>query len=78
MDEVARKKLDGQKHLYRHLSDTESRVVDGTEGTIKRILYDAGYPVQDHRELETGSDLSGSSCTSDLQQIAVAELVADV
>jgi DNA excision repair protein ERCC-3 len=58
MDEVARKKLDGQKHLYRHLSDTESRVVDGTEGTIKRILYDAGYPVQDHRELETGSDLS--------------------
>lgn len=58
MDEVARKKLDGQKHLYRHLSDTESRVVDGAEGTIKKILYDAGYPVQDHRELETGSDLS--------------------
>lgn len=57
MEDVAKRKLDGRKHLYRHLSDTESRVVEGKEAEIKKTLYDAGYPVQDERELDSGADL---------------------
>jgi len=56
MTDVAREKLD-QSHLYRHLSDSQSRVVSGSEGEVKQILYDAGYPVQDIRDLDHGADL---------------------
>jgi DNA excision repair protein ERCC-3 len=56
MGNVARQKLDTD-HLHAPISDTESWVVEGKEGDIKRTLYDAGYPVQDQRELDGGADL---------------------
>ena len=56
MGNVARQKLDADL-LHGPISDTESWVVEGKEGEIKRTLYDAGYPVQDARELEGGADL---------------------
>ncbi|EMA51474.1 DEAD/DEAH box helicase [Halococcus thailandensis] len=56
MGNVARQKLDADQ-LHGPISDTESWVVEGKEGSIKRTLYDAGYPVQDQRELEGGAEL---------------------
>ncbi|HET7324709.1 MAG TPA: DEAD/DEAH box helicase [Halococcus sp.] len=56
MGNVARQKLDAD-HLHGPISDTESWVVEGKEGEIKRILYEAGYPVQDQRELDKGATL---------------------
>jgi DNA excision repair protein ERCC-3 len=56
MGNVARQKLD-EDQLHGPISDTESWVVEGKEGAIKRTLYDAGYPVQDQRDLEGGADL---------------------
>jgi DNA excision repair protein ERCC-3 len=56
MGNVARQKLD-EEHLHAPISDTESWVREGAEAAIKRILYDAGYPVSDERTLETGDDL---------------------
>jgi DNA excision repair protein ERCC-3 len=56
MGNVARQKLDADQ-LHGPISDTESWVVEGKEGDIKRTLYDAGYPVQDQRELEGGASL---------------------
>ncbi|WP_160133175.1 DEAD/DEAH box helicase [Halococcus salsus] len=56
MGNVARQKLDTD-HLHAPISDTESWVVEGKEGEIKRTLYDAGYPVQDLRDLDGGADL---------------------
>jgi len=56
MGNVARQKLD-EEHLHAPISDTESWVVEGSEAAIKRILYEAGYPVVDERELETGDPL---------------------
>jgi DNA excision repair protein ERCC-3 len=56
MGNVARQKLD-EEHLHAPISDTESWVRDGAEAEIKRILYDAGYPVLDERDLETGDPL---------------------
>jgi DNA excision repair protein ERCC-3 len=56
MGNVARQKLDADQ-LHGPISDTESWVVEGKEGDIKRTLYEAGYPVQDQRELEGGADL---------------------
>jgi DNA excision repair protein ERCC-3 len=56
MGNVARQKLDEQQ-LHAPISDTESWVVEGSEATIKRVLYEAGYPVVDERELETGDPL---------------------
>lgn len=66
MKDVARRKLSGKKHLYRHLSDTESRVVDGKEADVKQTLYKAGYPVQDFRDLERGAEL-GIQLTEDIE-----------
>jgi DNA excision repair protein ERCC-3 len=44
--------------LVRARIDDETAWVDADRtAEIKRTLYDAGYPVQDHRELETGDDL---------------------
>jgi DNA excision repair protein ERCC-3 len=56
MGNVARQKLD-EEHLHAPISDTESWVVEGSEAAIKRVLYEAGYPVVDERDLETGDPL---------------------
>ena len=56
MGNVARQKLD-EEHLVAPISDTESWVRDGKEAHIKRILYEAGYPVKDDRDLESGAPL---------------------
>jgi DNA excision repair protein ERCC-3 len=57
MGNVARQKLD-EEHLHAPITDTESWVREGAEAEIKRILYEAGYPVRDERDLETGDALS--------------------
>ena len=59
MGNVAREEL-GDDHLHGPIDDATSWVVDGAEAEIKRILYDAGYPVQDDRELEEGDELDVS------------------
>ncbi|WP_224449608.1 DEAD/DEAH box helicase [Haloprofundus salilacus] len=56
MGNVAREKL-SEQHLHAPISDTESWVRDGEEAAIKRILYEAGYPVTDERDLDTGDPL---------------------
>ncbi|PCR92404.1 DEAD/DEAH box helicase [Natrinema ejinorense] len=56
MGNVARQKLD-EEHVHAPISETEDWVREGSEAAIKRILYEAGYPVQDHRELESGEEL---------------------
>ena len=56
MGNVARRKLD-ETHLHAPISDAESWVRDDAVAAVKRILYDAGYPVVDDRELETGDPL---------------------
>ncbi|MDG5777992.1 DEAD/DEAH box helicase [Haloarculaceae archaeon H-GB2-1] len=56
MGNVARQKLD-EEHLHAPITDTESWVREGKEAEIKRILYQAGYPVRDERDLETGDPL---------------------
>ncbi|WP_251328069.1 DEAD/DEAH box helicase [Haloplanus pelagicus] len=63
MGNVARQKLD-EDHLHAPISDTESWVVEGSEAAIKRILYEAGYPVVDDRDLETGDPLDVELTTS--------------
>ncbi|APW99269.1 DEAD/DEAH box helicase [Halobiforma lacisalsi AJ5] len=56
MGNVARQKLD-EEHVHAPISDTEDWVREGAEAAIKRILYEAGYPVQDHRDLDAGDAL---------------------
>jgi DNA excision repair protein ERCC-3 len=56
MGNVARQKLD-EEQLVAPISDTESWVREGEEATIKRVLYESGYPVEDDRELDTGDPL---------------------
>ncbi|ELZ07851.1 DEAD/DEAH box helicase family protein [Natrialba aegyptia] len=56
MGNVARQKLD-EEHVHAPISDTEDWVRKGSEAAIKRVLYEAGYPVQDHRELDSGERL---------------------
>ncbi|SDQ94558.1 DEAD/DEAH box helicase [Natronobacterium texcoconense] len=56
MGNVARQKLD-EEHVHAPISDTEDWVREGAEAAIKRILYEAGYPVQDHRDLDSGEAL---------------------
>ncbi|RQG91263.1 DEAD/DEAH box helicase [Natrarchaeobius halalkaliphilus] len=56
MGNVGRQKLD-EEHVHAPISETEDWVRDGAEAAIKRLLYEAGYPVQDHRDLESGEDL---------------------
>jgi DNA excision repair protein ERCC-3 len=56
MGNVALETLDDD--LIRGLiSEREAWVVEHELARIKRTLYDAGYPVQDDRELEAGNDL---------------------
>ena len=56
MGNVARQKLDDD-HLRAPISDTESWVAEEATAEVKRVLYEAGYPVQDERDLESGADL---------------------
>ena len=39
------------------IDDETARVAEERTAEIKRALYEAGYPVQDHRDLETGDAL---------------------
>ncbi|MEZ3142945.1 DEAD/DEAH box helicase [Halobaculum sp. MBLA0143] len=57
MGNVARQKL-ADDHLRAAISDTESWVNEAAVGAIKRTLYDAGYPVRDDRNLESGEPLT--------------------
>ncbi len=56
MGNVARQKLD-EAHVHAPISDTEDWVREGAEAAIKRTLYEAGYPVRDDRDLESGAPL---------------------
>jgi DNA excision repair protein ERCC-3 len=56
MGNVARQKLD-EGQLRADISDTESWVAEEATAAIKRTLYEAGYPVQDERDLESGATL---------------------
>ncbi|WP_324756703.1 DEAD/DEAH box helicase [Haloarcula montana] len=56
MGNVARQKLDDD-HLRAPISDSESWVNADATAAVKRTLYEAGYPVRDDRELETGDAL---------------------
>ncbi|NHN61336.1 MULTISPECIES: DEAD/DEAH box helicase [Halorussus] len=56
MGNVARQKLD-EDHLRAPISDTESWVAEESVAAVKRVLYEAGYPVRDERDLETGEEL---------------------
>ncbi|MFB6188909.1 MAG: DEAD/DEAH box helicase [Halapricum sp.] len=57
MGNVARQKLEAGQ-LRADLSDTESWVAEEAVAEIKRTLYEAGYPVTDERDLETGEPLA--------------------
>nr|WP_255171803.1 DEAD/DEAH box helicase family protein [Natrononativus amylolyticus] len=57
MGNVARQKLD-EEHVHAPISETEDWVREGSEAAIKRILYEAGYPVRDDRDLARGEALS--------------------
>jgi DNA excision repair protein ERCC-3 len=46
-----------EDHIRAWISDTEAWVAEEATAAIKRSLYEAGYPVQDERHLETGEDL---------------------
>lgn len=56
MGNVARQKLSDEQ-LHAPISDTESWVRYEAIGTLKRTLYEAGYPVVDNRKLETGAPI---------------------
>ena len=56
MGNVARQKLD-EDHLRAPISETESWVAEESVAEVKRILYEASYPVKDERDLESGEHL---------------------
>jgi DNA excision repair protein ERCC-3 len=53
---VAEPKLDDDV-LRARIGDATAWVADDKTADLKRTLYEAGYPVEDHRDLETGDDL---------------------
>jgi len=55
MGNVARQELDDE--LRAPISDTESWVAEDQVAALKRVLFDAGYPVRDERDLDSGDDL---------------------
>ncbi|MFC7203355.1 DEAD/DEAH box helicase [Haloferax namakaokahaiae] len=59
MGNVALQKLD-EEQVYAPISDTEAWIRDEEVAAIKRVLYDAGYPVEDDRDLEVGEELDVS------------------
>ena len=56
MGNVARQKL-SEDQLRAPMSDTESWVNSEEVASVKRTLYEAGYPVVDERDLETGDPI---------------------
>ena len=56
MGNVARQELEDDQ-LRAPISETESWVAEDSVAAVKRILYEAGYPVRDERDLESGDDL---------------------
>ena len=66
MGNVARQKLD-EEQLVAPISETESWVREGSEAAVKRTLYEAGYPVVDDRELDTGDPVD-VELTADLRE----------
>jgi len=56
-EDVAKEYLKHNDHYTQYLSDTEMRVKAGAEGDVKEVLYDAGYPPIDERDLDRGADL---------------------
>ncbi|WP_114577575.1 DEAD/DEAH box helicase [Saliphagus sp. LR7] len=56
MGNVARQKLD-EEQIHAPISETEDWVREGEEAAIKRLLYEAGYPVRDERDLAGGDPL---------------------
>lgn len=55
--ETARNVSYDAKIFHRHLDDETARIVDGRATEVKRGLYDAGYPVEDRRDLGEGAAL---------------------
>jgi DNA excision repair protein ERCC-3 len=76
MGNVARPKLDDGQ-LRAPVSDTESWVAEERVAEVKRVLYEAGYPVRDERDLESGDPLDVSLTLElrDYQQAWVDEFV---
>ncbi|MFW6321865.1 MAG: DEAD/DEAH box helicase [Halohasta sp.] len=56
MGNVARQKLSDEQ-LRAPISDTESWVNSDEVASVKRTLYEAGYPVVDDRDLDTGDPI---------------------
>jgi len=56
MGNVAEQHL-GEAELHGPIDDTTAWVREGEEASVKRALYEAGYPVRDERDLETGDPL---------------------
>lgn len=56
MDSIASQELDDE--LRARINETEAWVADDQVASVKRALYEAGYPVQDDRELTSGAPLS--------------------
>ena len=65
MGNVADQHLDDD-HLRAPISDTEAWVNEAAVAAVKRALYDAGYPVEDDRDLETGDPVE-IDLTTDLR-----------
>ena len=66
MGNVARQKLD-EEQLVAPISETESWVREGSTAAVKRTLYEAGYPVVDDRDLDTGDPVE-VELTADLRE----------
>jgi DNA excision repair protein ERCC-3 len=65
MGNVADQHLD-EDHLRAPISETEAWVNEGAVAEIKRALYDAGYPVEDDRDLDVGDPVD-IDLTTDLR-----------
>ena len=62
---VAESKLEAGE-LRAPISDTEAWVAEDAVASVKRTLYEAGYPVEDDRDLVTGDPVE-IECTADLR-----------
>jgi DNA excision repair protein ERCC-3 len=56
MSNVAEQHL-GEAELHARIDDTTAWVREGEEAAIKRALYEAGYPIRDDRDLDSGESL---------------------
>jgi len=65
MGNVADQHLDDD-HLRAPISETEAWVNEDAVAAVKRALYDAGYPVEDDRDLDVGDPVD-VDLTTDLR-----------